>query len=77
MCQSAISLISKALHEVDNAELLLKIKGVVAIFIQTTDVSNDHSRFCIDVLISAVVELSYYRSRFLSVDLVREIRRVT
>ncbi|MCJ1227730.1 hypothetical protein MMC12_004388 [Toensbergia leucococca] len=40
MCQSAISLISKALHEVDNAELLLKIKGVVAIFIQTTDSWN-------------------------------------
>ncbi|MCJ1299357.1 hypothetical protein MMC08_002149 [Hypocenomyce scalaris] len=35
MCQSAISLISKALHEVDNAEMLLKIKGVIALFIQT------------------------------------------
>ena len=27
MCQSAIMLISKALHEVTNAEVLLKIKG--------------------------------------------------
>ncbi|SLM35774.1 exocyst complex component [Lasallia pustulata] len=35
MCQSAVSLISKALHEVDNAEMLLKIKGVIALFIQT------------------------------------------
>ena len=37
MCQEAISLISKALHQVTNAELLLKIKGVIALFIQTMD----------------------------------------
>ncbi|KAL3425782.1 exocyst complex component [Phlyctema vagabunda] len=37
MCQTAISLISKALNEVDNAEVLLKIKGMVALFIQTMD----------------------------------------
>jgi hypothetical protein len=41
MCHAAISLISKALNEVDNAEVLLKIKGVIALFIQTMDVSND------------------------------------
>ena len=35
MCQNAISLISKALQEVANAEMLLKIKGMVALFIQT------------------------------------------
>ncbi|KAI9808520.1 MAG: hypothetical protein M1825_003668 [Sarcosagium campestre] len=35
MCQSAIMLISQALRNVDNAEVLLKIKGVVALFIQT------------------------------------------
>ena len=40
MCQSAISLISKALNDVDNAEILLKIKGVIALFIQTMDVSQ-------------------------------------
>lgn len=40
MCQSAVSLISKALHEVDNAEMLLKIKGVIALFIQTMGVSK-------------------------------------
>lgn len=39
MCQSAITLISKALHEVTNAEVLLKIKGRIALFIQTMDVS--------------------------------------
>ena len=40
MCQSAIILISKALHEVTNAEVLLKIKGHIALFIQTMDVSR-------------------------------------
>ena len=37
MCNTAINLISKALGEVDNAEVLLKIKGVIALFIQTMD----------------------------------------
>lgn len=35
MCQTAITLVAKALHEVDNAEMLLRIKGVIALFIQT------------------------------------------
>jgi endonuclease III-like uncharacterized protein len=39
MCNTAINLISKALNYVDNAEILLKIKGVIALFIQTMDVS--------------------------------------
>ena len=38
MCQSAVRLISSALKEVENAEMLLKIKGVIALFIQTMDV---------------------------------------
>ncbi|KFY72927.1 hypothetical protein V499_06969 [Pseudogymnoascus sp. VKM F-103] len=38
MCQAAIGLISKALDDVDNAEVLLKIKGVIALFIQTLDI---------------------------------------
>ena len=37
MCQSAITLISKALHEVDNAEELLRIKTIIALFIQTME----------------------------------------
>lgn len=37
LCHAAMSLISKALDSVDNAEVLLKIKGVVALFIQTMD----------------------------------------
>ncbi|KAK9772464.1 putative Exocyst complex subunit Sec15-like-domain-containing protein [Seiridium cardinale] len=37
MCSSAISLTSRALGEVSNAEVLLKIKGVVALFIQTME----------------------------------------
>ncbi|RAK71331.1 Rab GTPase-binding exocyst subunit SEC15 [Aspergillus fijiensis CBS 313.89] len=35
MCQAAVSLIMKALREVDNAESLLKIKNLIALFMQT------------------------------------------
>ncbi|KEY82701.1 exocyst complex component Sec15 [Aspergillus fumigatus] len=35
MCQTAVGLISKALPEVDNAESLLKIKNLIALFMQT------------------------------------------
>lgn len=38
MCQTAITLISKALHEVTNAEALLKRKGIIALFTQTMEV---------------------------------------
>ena len=38
MCQSAFTLISGALPTVDNDERLLKIKGRIALFIQTMDV---------------------------------------
>ncbi|KAE8145547.1 exocyst complex subunit Sec15-like-domain-containing protein [Aspergillus avenaceus] len=37
MCQIAVTLISKALPEVDNAESLLKIKNLIALFMQTMD----------------------------------------
>ncbi|ORY63591.1 exocyst complex subunit Sec15-like-domain-containing protein [Pseudomassariella vexata] len=37
MCSAAISLTTKALGEVSNAEILLKIKGVIALFIQTME----------------------------------------
>lgn len=39
MCQTAITLISKALTTVDSTDLLLKIKGIIALFIQTMVVS--------------------------------------
>jgi len=35
MCQSAISLIGSALHNVESDDKLLKIKGVIALFVQT------------------------------------------
>ncbi|PYI26572.1 putative exocyst complex component Sec15 [Aspergillus indologenus CBS 114.80] len=35
MCQVAVNLIMKALREVDNAESLLKIKNLIALFMQT------------------------------------------
>ena len=37
MCQTAIMLITKALPEVNNAEMLLRIKGAIALFIQTIE----------------------------------------
>ncbi|KAK5680946.1 Rab GTPase-binding exocyst subunit S15 [Elasticomyces elasticus] len=40
MCQSAIALISSALPKVTNDDALLKIKGVIALFIQTMDSWN-------------------------------------
>ena len=65
MCQSAIMLISKALHEVTNAEVLLKIKGHIALFIQTMDVSRVWNSLYIPSmkLIDIVMELSSGRSR--------------
>ena len=38
MCNSAIKLTSKALNLVSNAEELLKVKGFIALFIQTMEV---------------------------------------
>lgn len=40
MCSTTIGVTSKALNEVMNAEVLLKIKGFVALFIQTMEVSS-------------------------------------
>lgn len=37
-CQGAVGVISKALHEVDNAESILKIKNLIALFMQTMNV---------------------------------------
>jgi hypothetical protein len=38
MCHTAVGLISDALHEVDNAESLLKIKNLIVLFMQAMDV---------------------------------------
>ncbi|PLB34506.1 Rab GTPase-binding exocyst subunit SEC15 [Aspergillus candidus] len=35
LCQTAVHLISQSLHEVDNAESILKIKNLIALFMQT------------------------------------------
>jgi hypothetical protein len=47
MCQSAINLITKNLHTVENDELLLRIKGRVALFMLTMEVRSleYHMRF--------------------------------
>lgn len=40
MCSAVIKLTSNALGEISNAETLLKIKGVIALFIQTMEVCD-------------------------------------
>ncbi|KAJ5570354.1 uncharacterized protein N7459_009784 [Penicillium hispanicum] len=40
MCQAAVGVISKALYEVDNAESILKIKNLIALFMQTMNTWN-------------------------------------
>ncbi|KAJ5231318.1 uncharacterized protein N7469_005906 [Penicillium citrinum] len=40
MCQAAVGVISKALHEVDNAESILKTKNLIALFMQTMNTWN-------------------------------------
>lgn len=42
MCQAAVGVISKALPEVDNAENILKIKNLIALFMQTMNVRLAH-----------------------------------
>jgi exocyst complex component 6 len=37
MCQAVITLVTKALRDVSNAEVLLKLKGIIALFIQTME----------------------------------------
>lgn len=44
MCQSTVTLISNALHHVDNDEKLLRIKGRIALFMQTMAVRHFRSR---------------------------------
>ncbi|KAJ5545353.1 hypothetical protein N7535_006258 [Penicillium sp. DV-2018c] len=52
MCQSAVVLISKALHEVDNAESILNIKNLIALFMQTMNTWNFPVRVFDDFLLT-------------------------
>jgi hypothetical protein len=45
MCQSAINLITSQLHTVENDELLLKIKGRIALFMLTMEVCHAQASF--------------------------------
>jgi hypothetical protein len=40
MCTAAINLTTKALNDVNNAEVILKIKTFISLFIQTMEVSR-------------------------------------
>lgn len=39
MCQTAVGLIGKALVDVNNADVIMKIKKLTSLFMQTMDVS--------------------------------------
>jgi hypothetical protein len=52
MCQGAVVLISKALHEVDNAESILSIKNLIALFMQTMNTWNFPVRVFDDFLLT-------------------------
>jgi hypothetical protein len=54
-----MSLISKALDSVDNAEVLLKIKGVIALFIQTMAVRNPLRIFFCHLILMGVKTWGY------------------
>ena len=80
MCQSATTLISKALQEISNAEVLLKIKSHIALFIQTMDVSkmqSESSQYCYSTNTAAVMDLSSGRPRCFLTAIVRELRRAS
>lgn len=51
MCQAAVGVISKALPEVDNAENILKIKNLIALFMQTMNVGPLNPTQCSLMLI--------------------------
>lgn len=65
MCQSAITLITNGLHAVENDEKLLKIKGVIALFVQTMD-SWDYSVASLDSLLLTLFDkyAQLLKSRF-------------
>lgn len=73
MCQSAVTLISKTLHTVDNDEKLLKIKGVLALFIQTMDVSSRRCYAQANADVSTELELPSGQFRQVASHDIREL----
>ncbi|KAL1304394.1 hypothetical protein AAFC00_003394 [Neodothiora populina] len=65
MCQTAITLIEKELYRIDDDERLLKIKGVVALFMQTMD-SWGYSVASLERLLLTLFEVysQYLKAKF-------------
>lgn len=77
MCQSAIVMITKALPEVDNAERLLRIKNLIALFMQTMDVGTSclaREQNTNEVSDAGVCGCLF---RHVSVEAIRQIRRAS
>ncbi|KAJ5107555.1 hypothetical protein N7456_004230 [Penicillium angulare] len=68
MCQAAVGVISKALHEVDNAENILKIKNLIALFMQTMNTWNFPVRVFDDFLLKLFEKYSELLKRRFSDD---------
>ena len=61
MCQSAINLITSQLHTVENDELLLKIKGRIALFMLTMEVRHSFTTPLVPLL--TAIEMGLLRLR--------------
>ncbi|GLI82037.1 Rab GTPase-binding exocyst subunit S15 [Penicillium ochrochloron] len=63
-CQAAVGVIAKALHEVDNAESILKTKNLIALFMQTMNIvsTDDYMPMPIQTLeeYDKVLNVSWY-----------------
>ncbi len=79
MCSAAINLTSRALSDVGNAEILLKIKGFIALFIQTMEVGlvSGHSTAKVGSSYCAGLGLLHRHPRFISTGAFRQVRRAS
>lgn len=64
MCQTAVALISKALPEVDNAENILKIKNLIALFMQTMNVGDPSFHKLRSAWLTCDIDLEFPRQGF-------------
>lgn len=48
MCHAAINAVSKALDEFDNPDVILQTKNVIALFIQTMEVSLQSTMWLVE-----------------------------
>ena len=77
MCAAAINLTSKALNDVNNAEVLLKIKTFISLFIQTMEVSKSATILLATKLTVTGMGLFCFHTRCFLTETIRQVRRAT